>query len=101
LMKVGRSDSDIIRRFRMQTRTTALPEEPILLRIYRTDGEAAAAPVENTFHRLLEAADHTRSVARTAGREWFLTTIRFLDEVAKVLKLPLVVVNDADVLEEE
>ena len=72
LMKVGRSDSDIIRRFRAQTRTTALPEEPILLRIYRTDGTAAAAPVEVAFHRLLEAADHTRSVARTAGREWFL-----------------------------
>ena len=68
-MKVGRSDSDIIRRFRAQTRTTALPEEPILLRIYRIDGTAVAAPVEIAFHRLLEAADHTRSVTRTAGRE--------------------------------
>lgn len=36
LMKVGRSDSDVIRRIRNQTRTTALPEEPILPRIYRT-----------------------------------------------------------------
>lgn len=36
LLKVGRSDSDVIVRFRSQTRTTALPEEPILLRIYRT-----------------------------------------------------------------
>jgi T5orf172 domain len=100
LMKVGRSDSDIIRRFQAQTRTTALPEEPILLRIYRTDG-AAAAPVENNFHRLLEAADHTRSVARSAGREWFLTTTRFLDEIAKVMKLSVVVVNDTDVLDED
>ena len=35
LLKVGHSDSDVIVRFRSQTRTTALPEEPILLRIYR------------------------------------------------------------------
>ena len=51
LLKVGRSDSDVIMRFRNQTRTTALPEEPILLRIYRTNG-ASAAPAEATFHRL-------------------------------------------------
>lgn len=93
LMKVGRSDSDIIVRFRNQTRTTALPEEPILLRIYRTDG-AAAAPVESDFHRLLEAADHSRSVARSAGREWFVTSTRFLDEIARVLRLTVEVVND-------
>ncbi len=68
LMKVGRSDSDVIQRFRNQTRTTALPEEPILLRIYRTDQAGAGnGQVESDFHRLLEAADHTRIVARTAG----------------------------------
>lgn len=92
LMKVGRSDSDVIVRFRNQTRTTALPEEPILLRIYRTGG-SATAHVESDFHRLLESADHSRSVARTAGREWFLTTLRFLDEIARVLKLPAQAVN--------
>ncbi len=47
--------------------------------------------------RLLEAADHTRSVARTAGREWFVTSTRFLDEVARVMRLPVVVVNEAEV----
>lgn len=96
LMKVGRSDSDIIRRFREQTRTTALPEEPVLLRIYRTE-PGAAAPAETIFHRLLEAADHHRSVARTACREWFVTSTRFLDEVARALSLMPVVVNDAEV----
>lgn len=96
LMKVGRSDSDVIIRFRNQTRTTALPEEPILLRIYGTDSGDAAS-VESTFHRLLEAADHHRSVARTAGREWFVTSTRFLDEVARALELKVRVVNEADV----
>lgn len=95
LMKVGRSDSDVIIRFRNQTRTTALPEEPILLRIYRTDAHSTA-PIESNFHRLLEAADHHRSVARTAGREWFVTSTRFLDEVARVMGLGLVIVNESD-----
>ncbi|WP_344504491.1 GIY-YIG nuclease family protein [Dactylosporangium maewongense] len=94
LMKVGRSDSDVIVRFRNQTRITALPEEPLLLRIYRTDSGDAPS-VESDYHRLLEAADHYRSVARTAGREWFVTSLRFLDEVARVMRLPIVVVNEA------
>ncbi|MBB0994356.1 GIY-YIG nuclease family protein [Dietzia sp. SLG510A3-3B2-2] len=95
LMKVGRSDSDVIQRFRNQTRITALPEEPVLLRIYRvSNGETAEA--EKTFHRLLEAADHYRSVARTAGREWFVTSTRFLDELARALRFDTVVVNEVD-----
>jgi hypothetical protein len=100
LMKVGRSDRDVIMRFRDQTRTTALPEEPILLRIYRTEPQSAAQ-AEERFHRLLEAADHNRSVARTAGREWFVTSTRFLDEVARTLSLPVDVVNEAEVSDDE
>jgi hypothetical protein len=96
LMKVGRSDSDVIQRFRNQTRTTALPEEPILLRIYPT-GDRSTVEVETDFHRLLEAADHYRSVARSAGREWFVTSIRFLDQAARVMRLPIIVVNEATV----
>ena len=93
LLKVGRSDSDVIQRFRQETRTAALPEEPILLRIYRTES-GATAKTEAQFHRLLTAADHDRSVARTAGREWFTTSTRFLDEIARILSLPAEVVND-------
>lgn len=88
LMKVGRSDRDVIQRFREQTRTTALPEEPVLLRIYRgknTDGELSV--IEKKFHALLEAADHARSAARTGGTEWFLTSLKFLDEIADTLSM--------------
>jgi hypothetical protein len=46
LMKVGQSNHDVILRFRSQTRTTALPEEPILLRIYRTT-ESNVLPAKN------------------------------------------------------
>jgi T5orf172 domain len=100
LLKVGHSGSDAIKRFRAQIRTTALPEEPILLRVYRTSGVSSAA-AESDFHRLLEAADHSRSVARAAGREWFVTSTRFLDEVARVMKLAIVVVTDVGDLDDD
>jgi len=89
LLKVGRSDRDVIERFRNQTRTTALPEEPLLLRIYPVLSEEGSATAELTFHRLLEAADHDRSRARTGGTEWFLTSVKFLDEIASVLSLTI------------
>jgi len=93
LLKVGRADRSVIRRFREQVRTTALPEEPILLRVYPcTEGESTE--LERTFHGLLEAADHDRSTARTAGTEWFLTSVKFLDAIAGVLKLPVREVTD-------
>ena len=89
-MKVGKSDRDVITRFREQTRTTALPEEPVLLRIYEnTNGGSELTEVEKMFHSLLEAADHDRSTARTGGTEWFLTSLKFLDKVADTLKMKI------------
>ena len=81
LMKVGKSDSDVIIRFRQQQRTTALPEEPLLLRIYSADGDMGS--FESRFHSLLSAADHRRNTAKIAGTEWFLTSLKFLDALAK------------------
>jgi hypothetical protein len=86
LLKVGRSDRDVIRRFREQTRTTALPEEPVLLRIYET-GTQDPAETEKRIHAFLEAADHDRSSARTGGTEWFLTNLKFLDHIASTMNL--------------
>jgi T5orf172 domain len=92
LMKVGKSDRDVIQRFREQTRTTALPEEPVLLRIYTpTDSAQTLSQLEGAFHTLLEAADHDRSTARTGGTEWFLTSLKFLDKIAETLKLEILV----------
>lgn len=80
LMKVGKSDSDVIRRFRQQERNTALPEDPLLLRIYTSvEGKG---DVERRFHLLLSAADHRRNKSRVAGTEWFLTSLKFLDALA-------------------
>jgi len=99
LLKVGRSSRDVIQRFRNQTRTTALPEEPLLLRIYPVEDGDRSAEIERKFHRLLEAADHDRSRARTGGTEWFLTSLRFLDEVASTLGLEIRQVVAADDLD--
>lgn len=74
-LKVGRSEADVFLRVGHQT-TTAVPEDPWLLRVYPTSN---SAQMERKFHAMLEAADHTRSTAKRGGREWFLTSLRILD----------------------
>lgn len=80
LMKVGMAENDVIKRFRKQERNTALPEDPWLLRVYACSNDVYQT--EQSIHRLLRAADHRQSMGRSAGTEWFLTSLRFLDEVA-------------------
>lgn len=87
LLKVGRSKVDAEKRARGQ-RNTALPEDPALLRVYECRPEEAAL-FEHRFHRLLEAAGHAKPASRTGGTEFFLTTVRFLDEIARQLGLEL------------
>lgn len=93
LLKVGHSQRDAIRRMQAQTRTTALPEDPVLLRVYPTDS-SESAQIEAKMHRTLRAFDHGREVERMAGREWFLTTTTAIDAVADLLGLEARVVND-------
>jgi hypothetical protein len=98
LLKVGHSERDVIQRFRAQTRTTALPEEPILLRVYECP-DSSTATAERKIHQILEAADHSRSTARTGGTEWFLTSLRLLDVLATTLNLKTRIVNDPEFLD--
>jgi len=88
LMKVGMAENDVIKRFRRQERNTALPEDPWLLRIYACSDDVFQT--EQAIHRLLRAADHRQSIGRAAGTEWFVTSLRFLDEVAMQKKLSIV-----------
>lgn len=97
LLKVGHSGAKMIARFREQTRTTALPEEPILLRVYPVCDEESSAMIERKFHDLLKGADHNRPFTRSAGQEWFLTSERLLDAIAQVLGLPIHIVNVPEV----
>ena len=79
LLKVGHSARDVYYRAGSAGRLTALPEEPILLRIY-PGGRVRC--VEKQFHAWLNAADHSGTRTRRAGAEWFLTSTKFLDRIA-------------------
>lgn len=95
-LKVGKSETDVFGRIDQQ-RTTALPEDPWLLRIYPT---ADAGSVERRFHAMLDAADHRRAASKKGGREWFLTSLRILDWYAADQGLEIERPNETNVGEE-
>jgi len=82
LFKIGKTDRFVGERIREQQRLTGLPEDPWLLRVYRSD-EHSPAEMERVFHDLLEAAGHAGATGRYAGREWFATNLEFLDAIAR------------------
>lgn len=91
LYKVGHSSADAVHRFNSQGRFTALPEDPVLLRIYPANDSSG---IERKFHEWLDSADHTRSRTRRSGREWFLTSLKFLDRIAASEGLEIQIIND-------
>ncbi|MBF6620139.1 MAG: hypothetical protein ITG02_07895 [Patulibacter sp.] len=93
LLKVGHSSPDAYYRAGSQGRLTALPEDPILLRIYPVVESAAA---EREFHEWLRDADHERPRSQRAGAEWFVTSTKFLDRIARSKDLEVVVVNELE-----
>jgi len=97
LLKVGHSSHDAYYRAGSAGRLTALPEEPILLRIYPV---AESAATEREFHSWLRDADRLGTRTRSAGSEWFLTSTKFLDRIAKSLRLDIQVINDFEVGDE-
>lgn len=97
LLKVGHSSVDAYYRANSQGRLTALPENPILLRIYPVE---ASASTERTFHAWLRDADHPGSRADRGGSEWFVTSTKFLDRVARSMNLDVQIVNEFEVGDE-
>ena len=93
LLKVGHSGVDAHYRATSQGRLTALPEDPILLRIYPV---AESAQAERDFHAWLRDADHAAGRTQRGGSEWFVTSTRFLDRIARSIGLEVVVVTDVD-----
>jgi hypothetical protein len=90
LLKVGHSGVDAHYRASFQGRLTALPEDPILLRIYPVDESAQA---ERGFHTWLRDADHSSSRTRRGGSEWYVTSTKFLDRIARSKGLEVVEVT--------
>jgi len=94
-LKIGQTGRVVEKRVSDQLRSTAMPEDPVILRVY-TDpqGEAVGSEVdyaalEKKFHKLLMSAGHSKTSARSGGTEWFATTLEFLDEIAETLGLDI------------
>jgi hypothetical protein len=97
LLKVGHSAVDAHYRAGSQGRLTALPEDPILLRIYLVDESAKA---ERDFHAWLRDADHAGGRTQRAGSEWFVTSTKFLDRIARSKGLDVIVVTDVGAIDD-
>lgn len=94
-LKIGQTGRVVNKRVSEQLRSTAMPEDPVILRVY-TDpkGDSVGSEVdygalEKKFHKLLMSAGHSKTLARTGGTEWFATTLEFLDEIAETLDLDI------------
>ena len=94
-LKIGQTGRVINKRVSEQLRSTAMPEDPVILRVY-TDpkGDSVGSDVdygalEKKFHKLLMSAGHSKTSARSGGTEWFATTLEFLDEIAETLDLDI------------
>lgn len=82
LLRLGRTADGAWRRVLDQARAAGVPEDPVLVRVYLATDPSAA---ERAFHRLLDSADHARAGTDDGRREWFATTLEFLDEIAATL----------------
>ena len=93
-VKIGKSGRDVAERLANQMRGTAIPEEPVLLRIYRCD-ERSLGDVEKRLHEHLRAADHGRTRMKGTGKEWFLTHLELVDSAARLMGLEIAYDHEA------
>lgn len=91
--KVGHSTMDVFSDASAE-RSLPMPEDPILMRVYVT-GDKPADAEEQHFREWMEAAGHVRGRAH-GNREWYVTTMKFLDRVAMQRGLDITVVSDLD-----
>ena len=85
-LKIGMTERVVDMRIADQTRSTAMPEDPFVLRVYRSD-QLTNTELEKMFHKMLQAAGHYRTEARHGGKEWYATNLEFLDQIAETLNL--------------
>lgn len=93
--KIGQSSRVVNKRVSEQLRSTAMPEDPVILRVYtEPKGQSVGSQVdyaalEKKFHNQLMAAGHSKTLAKSGGTEWFATTLEFLDAIAEILRLDI------------
>jgi hypothetical protein len=88
--KIGFTDKEVGSRILSQARQTAMPEDPVIVRVYHKPG-ALAQDLESKFHKTLDAFKQNRSAHKNqrAGKEWFATDLEKLDAIADLLELTI------------
>jgi hypothetical protein len=92
--KVGKTDRVAGIRIGEIMRATGLPEDPFLARVYQHP-EKTPKDLEAQFHRLLDAAGHSRSGGQHSGRDWYATNLEFLDAIGAALGCVITAVDQA------
>ena len=94
LMKIGFAGDDMLRRINEAASGAAVPEHRRILRAYLLElpEEDSIEDIEKRIHHLLDAAGHAgpKRASRKrilGGREWFVTSLEFLDAVAALLNV--------------
>lgn len=95
--KIGMTERFAGVRVGEQMRSTGLPEDPWIARVYR-HREREPKNLEMEFHNLLAAAGHSRAAGRHSGRDWYATNLEFLDAVAAALGCEIA---SSDLLDEQ
>lgn len=91
LLKIGHPARDAVYRANSQGKLTALPEDPILLRIYPVDESAKA---EKKFHEWLRDADHAGTALSAEVRSGLSHQLSSSIRVAQAVGLNVLVIND-------
>jgi T5orf172 domain len=87
-LKVGCTSGNPRERVAAQgKRTTGLPEDPILLRVYEAPAGSNIELVEQMLHSTLIAVGHQRQTGQASGKEWFLTSLMALDVLTSLIGL--------------
>ncbi len=88
--KIGFTDGEVGTRVLSQARQTAMPEDPVIVRVYHKSGISAQA-LESKFHQTLDAFKQSRSAQKNqrSGKEWFATDLERLDAIADLLDLTI------------
>ena len=86
--KIGYTGNEVGTRILSQVRQTAMPEDPVIVRVYHKPG-FSSSEIEGKFHQTLDAFKQQRSSQRSqkAGKEWFATDLERLDAIAKLLDM--------------
>lgn len=90
-LKIGSTTDNVWKRVKDQSRQTSMPEDPRILRIFYSD-KMSPTEIESLFHRILDGALHERASTQfsKSGKEWFNTTLEFLDILADEFDLKMV-----------